>query len=422
VGLIVPEDFSLRTLPNDEERAVVEALRDHLSDDWLVLPTVALATDRRDHEIDVVLAHPREGVVVLEVKGHRVQLRNGQFVPDRGHLTVQPHVQARHNAYALRDWLRDAAPELADLRVEYGVIFPNTTDRRGDLPPELQPAQFMTSTFLDDPVDAVDRLMCLRWGGQKLGPDGVAAVVRVLRPNCELEWDEGAKARRARQRMDELCEQRVRALEPLDANRRVLVTGGAGSGKTRLATAWARRAVGRGERVLFTCYNDPLGAVLVDRLPPNDRLTVGSYYSVARALDGMPPLDAPEDADGAWWDTVAVGHLHSHWPAITERFDVVIVDEAQDFSPAWLAQLEQLIERHGPRRLMLLADTAQGVFQRGFDPETLDETWTRVSWWTTAATPTASPPSSTATSAEPRHWAGRSRSACGGGTSPVRTR
>ena len=95
VGQIVPDDFSLRTLVNDEERAVVEALRDHLSDDWLVLPDVALATDRRDHQIDVVLVHPREGLAVIEVKGHRVQLRHGQFVPDRGHLPVQPHVQAR---------------------------------------------------------------------------------------------------------------------------------------------------------------------------------------------------------------------------------------------------------------------------------------------------------------------------------------
>jgi Nuclease-related domain len=86
VGLVVPEDFPLRGLLNDEERAVVEALRDRLSDDWLVFPDVALATDRRDHQIDVVLAHPREGVAVIEVKGHRVQLRNGQFVPDRGQL------------------------------------------------------------------------------------------------------------------------------------------------------------------------------------------------------------------------------------------------------------------------------------------------------------------------------------------------
>ena len=117
----MPGDFSLRTLANDEERVVVEALRDRLSVGWLIFPDVALATDRRDRQVDVVIAHPREGVAVIEVKGHRVQLRNGQFVPDRGHLPVQPQVQARHNACALRDLLRAGAPELGEVRVEYGL-------------------------------------------------------------------------------------------------------------------------------------------------------------------------------------------------------------------------------------------------------------------------------------------------------------
>ena len=255
-------------------------------------------------------------------------------------------------------------------------MFPNTVDRRGELPPEIKPEQFMTSTFFDDPADAVDRLMCLRWGGQHIGATGVEAVVGVLRPSAELDFDDGARARRARQRMDELCEHRVRALASLDVNRRVLVTGGAGSGKTRLAMAWARRALGRGERVLLTCYNDPLGDTLIERMAPHRDLVVGPFFSVARGLDGMPPLDVPPGADGAWWDTVAVGHLHSHWPQVRERFDAVIVDEAQDFSPAWLAQLEHLLRRDGGR-LLLVADVAQGVFQRGFDPDLLDATWTR---------------------------------------------
>ena len=376
VGLLVPDDLSLRALANDEEREVVEALRDRLSDDWVVMPDVGLVRDHRDHQLDVVLAHPHEGVAVIEVKGHRVQLRYGQFVPDRGHLPVQPHVQARGNAYALRALLRATVPALEELQVEYAVVFPNTVERRGELPPEVKNEQFMTSTFFDDPADAVDRLMCLRWGGQQIGATGVAAVVGVLRPNCELDFDDGARVRRARQRMDELCEHRVRALASLDANRRVLVTGGAGSGKTRLATAWARRALGRGERVLVTCYNDPLGDTLIERMPPHHDLVVGPFFSVARRLDGMPPLDVPPGADSAWWDTVAVGHLHSHWPQVGERFDTVIVDEAQDFSPAWLAQLEHLLRRDGGR-LLLVADVAQGVFQRGFDPDLLDPTWTR---------------------------------------------
>jgi hypothetical protein len=129
--------------------------------------------------------------------------------------------------------------------------------------------------------------------------------------------------------------------------------------------------------VLLTCYNDPLGDLLVERAPAHHSMVVGPFFTVSRSLDGMPPLDVPADADGTWWDTVAVGHLHSAWPRITDRFDTVIVDEAQDFSPAWLSQLEHLLRRDGTSRLLLVADVAQGVFQRGFDPRALDASWTR---------------------------------------------
>ena len=103
VGLLVPDDFSLRRWPMTRSARSSRRCATGLSDDWVVMPDVGLVRDHRDHQLDVVLAHPREGVAVIEVKGHRVQLRHGQFVPDRGHLPVQPHVQARGNAYALRD-------------------------------------------------------------------------------------------------------------------------------------------------------------------------------------------------------------------------------------------------------------------------------------------------------------------------------
>ena len=141
----------------------------------------------------------------------------------------------------------------------------------------------MTSTFLEDPADAIDRLMGLRWGGRNIGIDGVTAVVHALRPGAELEYDESARARRARQRMDDLCDQRVRTLEPLDVNRRVLVTGGAGSGKTRLAAAWARRAMARGERVLLDLLQRPA------------RRRVGRAGAAERPAGGRVVLDGGAD-------------------------------------------------------------------------------------------------------------------------------
>src|SRR5690554_4430741 len=101
MGRLVPEDFPLQALANDAEVRVVEALRDRLSDDWLILPDVGLRT-HRDHQLDVVLVHHEWGIVDLEVKGHRMQLKGGAWHHAGSRLEPQPLDQARTNAYALR--------------------------------------------------------------------------------------------------------------------------------------------------------------------------------------------------------------------------------------------------------------------------------------------------------------------------------
>ena len=166
-------------------------------------------------------------------------------------------------------------------------MFPNTTDRRGDLPPELQPAQFMTGTFLDDPADAIDRLDVpavgrsaarARWPrrGRSGAATGLRARLGRRRPGATGPAADGRPVRAAG------AGARAARRQPSRARHR------AERGVARRASplAWARRAVGRGERVLVTCYNDPLGDVLVERLPTDERLTVGPFYTVARTLDG----------------------------------------------------------------------------------------------------------------------------------------
>ncbi len=102
MGLLVPDDFPMSLLANDAERLVVESLRDRLSDGWLVIPNVGL-TGQRDRQMDIVIAHEREGVAVIEVKGHRAKIRGGLWCSDGKPLEPQPLSQARDNAYELRN-------------------------------------------------------------------------------------------------------------------------------------------------------------------------------------------------------------------------------------------------------------------------------------------------------------------------------
>lgn len=372
MGRLVPEDFPLDAL-DDTERRVVELLRDGLTDGWLILPDVALQT-HRDHQLDVVLVHEGWGIVDLEVKGHRMQLRDGGWYAEGSRLPTQPTDQARANAYALRSRLRALGGDLAHVEVAYGIALPNTAGIDGDLG-GIDRRQVLTAADLEDPQDAVEALAAWRCH-QALTDEAVTSILDALRPDADLTWDPDARAREARRRLDELCAMQVAALETLDANRRVFVTGRAGTGKTRLATRWAQRAWRDGQRVLLACYNDPLAADLRGRIPHDEDLVIGAFLRTALELEGMPPLPVPDDADHEWWNVTAVSHLVRHWHEVTARFDTVIVDEGQDFHPAWLAMLEHLLDPDGPRRLLVVADDAQDIYTRGFRPPEPDDGWT----------------------------------------------
>ena len=109
MGILVPANFDLRTIENRDEREVVRRLVDGLTDGWLIFPNVTFHSDR-PHEIDVVLLHEEQGVVHLEVKGHRAYVQAGEWYGRQGKMRPQPFSQAKTNAYALRNELKDRWP------------------------------------------------------------------------------------------------------------------------------------------------------------------------------------------------------------------------------------------------------------------------------------------------------------------------
>lgn len=187
-------------------------------------------------------------------------------------------------------------------------------------------------------------------------------------PDAYMNW--------ASSRIETFSGAQVRALERLDGNRRVFVSGGAGTGKSRLALAWTRRAAMRGERVLLVCFNEPLGAQFARRVRDLEQVTVGPFLRLALSLEGIPPLSVPSDAGTEFWNNTVQGHLHLHWPDVEARFDTIVVDESQDFSPSWLAMLEQLLDPDGPRRMLLTGDADQELHNRGFTPPRPEDGWT----------------------------------------------
>ncbi|CAB4324513.1 unannotated protein [freshwater metagenome] len=263
----------------------------------------------------------------------------------------------------------------------FGLAFPNTREINGDLTTDINSAQVLVASDLLEPDDPIERMAHSRtvWN-RALTAQQIEGIVALIRPDAEFRWDAEARTNATRRSLQQLCDAQITSMVSLAQNRRVLVRGGAGTGKTHLGVLWARRAWAENDRVLLTCYNDPLADSLIDAIgfDLDESLTIGPFIRTVLAMPGMPELVIPADANQHWWETEALGHLVRHWPEIGARYDTIIVDEAQDFSPAWIALLQALLDPDGRRRVMLLADEGQGIYERGFVFPEADDGWVQV--------------------------------------------
>ncbi|KVM81941.1 nuclease [Burkholderia ubonensis] len=139
---------------------------------------------------------------------------------------------------------------------------------------------------------------------------------------------------------------------------RLRVIGTAGSGKTQLAVQAMRDAIAAGRRVLYVCFNRPLADYIARIAPPGAK--IANYHQlcdwVARDGGYTPDFDAP-DAFGRLEARFAQTPVPERW-----RFDVLIVDEGQDFHPSWATALERLLAPHGA--WWWLEDPLQNLYMR----------------------------------------------------------
>ncbi|HEY0489527.1 MAG TPA: ATP-binding domain-containing protein [Telluria sp.] len=143
---------------------------------------------------------------------------------------------------------------------------------------------------------------------------------------------------------------------------RLRVVGTAGSGKTQLALAEYAAAVDAGLRPLYVCYNRPLADHIQRLVPPGGR--VANFHMLADAFmraQGVTPDYSSPEVWGEMENALATAELPETW-----MYDVLIVDEGQDFSIAWRDILLRVLKQGG--RATWLEDPTQNLYGRDMVP------------------------------------------------------
>jgi hypothetical protein len=124
---------------------------------------------------------------------------------------------------------------------------------------------------------------------------------------------------------------------------RLRVIGTAGSGKTQLAVQVMRDAVAKGRSVLYVCFNRPLADHIRLVAPPEAR--IANYHQLSASVTrdaGTPPDFSQPNVFATLEERFANVEIAEHW-----KFDVLIIDEGQDFQAAWVDALARLLKPDG---------------------------------------------------------------------------
>jgi hypothetical protein len=139
---------------------------------------------------------------------------------------------------------------------------------------------------------------------------------------------------------------------------RLRVIGTAGSGKTQLALSVFSESIKQGCKPLYVCYNRSL-ADHVSKVAPEGGLVTG-YHQLGDRIAKLlgTPIDHLKPGPFAQMESI----LDSYRPNDEQLFDDLIIDEGQDFKPAWAANLIRLLRPNG--KAWWLEDPLQNVYSR----------------------------------------------------------
>jgi hypothetical protein len=370
------------------ERDVAQALVDTLPDDCLVYHSFPwLRPERNDRgqelylrqgEADFVVLTPL-GMLVLEVKGGEIRYEPNtgrwyRLLPNGLYKDIRdPFRQASDNMHALVKTIleREFAGQ-AGLPCGYGyaVVFPDCR-WTGTPPPGSDRPVILDTTDLPLLGNRIQSLV-RRWDRnpnpspleaamRQRVRSGLAGTFRLLPALDRLVADQEAK-------LVQLTEWQAAALAGLYTNDRLVVSGPAGSGKTMLAVATAKHLAARGKKVLFLCFNRSLAEWLREILPDSTFPTVAVHTFNALCADwcrraGLPyrvPDSDPERQE--FFRSAAAELLCQASDRVTERYDAIVVDEAQDFEPEWWLPIELLNENAEDGSLFIFYDPKQNLF------------------------------------------------------------
>jgi superfamily I DNA/RNA helicase len=209
-------------------------------------------------------------------------------------------------------------------------------------------------------------------GKERPGERGMEMLRQRLVPPLEIEVPMAERFLDEEAELIELTHQQTMLLRRFGRDRRLVVSGCAGSGKTMLAVEQAKWLKREKELdVAFVCFNKQLAEWLKER-ERKSGIEFWTFHGLCTKLAYEAGVELPrvaknEEPPQAYWLYTLPDALADAAAKLGGRYGALMIDEAQDLHNHWLTALMYTLKEEESAFVWLFMDSNQRVYEAALD-------------------------------------------------------
>lgn len=381
------------------ELRLAERLKDFLEENAVVWHNLPVGP--RNRHPDFIIVHPANGLLVLEVKDWRLE---SIAAADKGHvelLTSRGNVRESHPLEQARKYTFDVVRTLerdgqllfpsghrlmgkSIVPFGYGAVFTNITRRQFEQTDLKEVFAAHLCVFKDEMTESADpeafRARLWRMVSPRLSEplsmpqfDRLRALMfpEIRIRQVALPLDEAPAPDPSDRTLAVMDMQQEQIARSLGEGHRI-IRGVAGSGKT-LILAFRAEYLARGatKPVLILCYANGIAGRLEDAMQARGvehRVQVLTFHGWCYRMLRTYGIPAPSERDYPDYAQRLAASVAEVMKAVDAghipmgQYDAVLIDEAHDFEPQWLALAAKMVNPR-TKALMVVYDDIQAIYQ-----------------------------------------------------------
>jgi hypothetical protein len=319
---IYPEDFSFYTITGSEE-LLLDKMKQQLGEEYHIFYSIRWNDSDEDSECDFLIFHEKLGFICMEVKGgRRIGVQNGTYFieldeGDRRFLKCSPHSQAEKSMrYFLRKY-NETFNKAYDGIYGYAAAFPFY---------HFSPVSYDDNATLETTINVSDlnnlkkKILNIFMfykkksdNERKISVDDNISFLSIINKSISIDYIKGGHNLLLRKQIEELTRSQNVLLDFINSYEKVIITGGAGTGKSYLAYTKAKRS--NDKKILFATCSESL---------------------IQKARSNIEQDIIKENYSGISYITFRQAD------DFNEKVDLLIIDEGQEINEEALEHLSKL--------------------------------------------------------------------------------